>query len=129
MASTTMTSLSRSVALDGQGRLLRPPASNRARAWRRFRANRLAVVALFALILLAALALAVPLISEHVTHAGPTEQHLVDRFKPISRSDWLGTDEYGRDVMTRIAYGGRVSLGVAALASVAALLIGTLVGS
>lgn len=99
-----------------------------AAAWRRFSANRLAVVALVALALLVLLALCAPLIATYVTKTSPTDQRLLYNFEPPSARNWLGTDEYGRDVLTRIVYGGRVSLGVAALGVLVALLIGTSVG-
>lgn len=114
--------------IDGR-RLRSKPASNATRAWRRFRANKLAVGSLAVLGVLVVMAVAAPLISEYVTHRTPTDQQLVNRFQPTSREHWLGTDEYGRDVLTRIAYGGRVSLGVAALAALVAVSVGTLVGA
>jgi peptide/nickel transport system permease protein len=97
-------------------------------AWRRFSANRLAVVALAILVLLILISLAAPLIATYVTKASPTDQRLLYNFEPPSAEHLLGTDEYGRDVLTRIIYGGRVSLGVAALGVLVALAIGTTVG-
>ena len=69
------------------------------------------------------------MISKYVTHVSPAKQSLLHQFEPMSRSHWFGTDELGRDVLTRIAYGARVSLGVAFTAVLAAILLGTLVGS
>jgi peptide/nickel transport system permease protein len=106
----------------------RPSRSYAAAAWRRFRANKLAVIALVVLSLLVLMALCAPLISAYVTKASPTDQRLLYNFEPPSAKNWLGTDEYGRDVLTRIVYGGRVSLGVAALGVLVALVIGTAVG-
>jgi peptide/nickel transport system permease protein len=111
------------------------PAANRAaasdalaRAWRRFVANRLALVSLIVLSLLIIMSLSASLISTYVTKTRPTDQRLLYNFDPISADHWLGTDEYGRDVLTRIVYGGQVSLGVAALGVLVALVIGTVVG-
>jgi len=100
-----------------------------ARAWRSFRANKPALVALVVTVLLLLLAIGAPLLSRYVTHVGPDDQRLVDSFTPPSARHWLGADEIGRDVLTRIAYGGQVSLGVAFLAVAVALLVGTLVGA
>lgn len=106
----------------------RRATSPAAAAWRRFSANRLAVVSLVVLTVLVAMALGAPLIATYITGASPTDQRLLYNFEPPSAEHLLGTDEYGRDVLTRIVYGGRVSLGVAALGVLVALLIGTSVG-
>src|SRR5262249_47683742 len=98
------------------------------RAQRRFFANRMALAALIVLAIMIALAVCAPLIAKYVTKASPTDQHLLDNFEPISAKHWLGTDEYGRDVLTRIVYGGQVSMSVAALGVLVALAVGTLIG-
>lgn len=102
--------------------------SNWARAWRRFRANKLALVALIISALLVLLSIGAPLVSRFITHVDPDQQSLLHNFEGPSAKHWLGTDEYGRDVLTRIAYGGRVSLGVAFLGTSVGLLVGTFVG-
>jgi peptide/nickel transport system permease protein len=103
--------------------------SNAARAWRRFRANQLALGALVGLALLVAFVAGAPLVSRYVTGVGPFDQDIANQFQPPSREHWLGTDEFGRDVLTRIAYGGRVSLGIGVLAMTVTLVLGTLVGA
>jgi ABC-type dipeptide/oligopeptide/nickel transport system permease subunit len=103
--------------------------SNTRRAWRRFTANRLALAAFAVVVLLGAIALAAPLISEHITKVGPNKQSLIHNFEDGSDKHWLGTDEYGRDVVTRLVYGARVSLGVAALATLVTVVLGTAVGA
>ncbi len=50
------------------------------------------------------------------------------RLKPPSELFWLGTDQFGRDVWTRVVYGARVSLTVGLAVAVASVLIGTLIG-
>ena len=103
--------------------------SNRARAWRRFRANKLALVALAVVLLLGLISIGAPLIQRYITHIGPDDQRLLDNLAAPSAKHWLGSDEYGRDVFMRIAYGGRVSLGIALLGTTVALLIGICVGA
>jgi peptide/nickel transport system permease protein len=98
------------------------------RAWRRFVANRMALIALIVLVVMIMLAVCAPLISKYITKASPTDQQLLHNFEPISPKHWLGTDEYGRDVLTRIVYGGQVSMSVAALGVLVALAVGTLIG-
>lgn len=107
----------------------RSGSSNTRRAWKRFTANRLAVLALGIVTALGLLGLAAPWISEHITGVGPNKQSLLHNFEGASREHWLGTDEYGRDVLTRLVYGVRVSLGVAGLATLVTVVLGTLVGS
>ncbi|MEZ5836272.1 MAG: hypothetical protein R3D03_11110 [Geminicoccaceae bacterium] len=45
-----------------------------------------------------------------------------------SADHWLGQDEYGRDILSRLLYGARVSLSVAIIASLAAMVIGVTLG-
>jgi peptide/nickel transport system permease protein len=131
MASEPRTQTATSARAASPEEILEPgkSASNWARAWRRFRANKLALIALVITALLIALAICAPLVSRYVTHFGPDDQRLRDQFASISQKHLLGADEVGRDVLTRIAYGGRVSLGVAFLAVAVALFVGTLLGA
>jgi ABC-type dipeptide/oligopeptide/nickel transport system permease subunit len=107
----------------------RAPISTTRRAWRRFRKNRLAVAALIVACVLAGIAFGAPLVSRYVTHAQPNKQSLLHNFEDGSAKHWLGTDEYGRDVLTRLVYGARISLGVATLATAVTLVVGTMVGA
>ncbi len=108
---------------------LRKSQSNYARAWRRFRGNKMALAALTVVSLLVLMALCAPLISRYITHVSPSKQSLLHQFESADHTYWFGTDELGRDVLTRIAYGARVSLGVAFVAVLAAIVLGTLVGA
>lgn len=107
------------------------PASlgNTRRAWRRFARNRLALGAFWVIVVMCAIALAAPLISSQITGYDPNKQRIIENFAPVSGDHWLGTDEYGRDVLTRLIYGARVSLGVAALATLVTALAGSIVGA
>lgn len=58
----------------------------------------------------------------------PTQQHLDDIFAPPSSRFWLGTDRLGRDVLSRLLYGGRVSLWVGFVAVGISISIGTVLG-
>jgi peptide/nickel transport system permease protein len=55
--------------------------------------------------------------------------HLTDRLESPSRHHWLGTDEFGRDVLVRLFDGARISLGVGLATVVVSLVIGTTVGA
>ena len=62
----------------------------------------------------------------------PNAQALAERLKPPSPAHWLGTDEFGRDILSRIVHGSRVTLRivltVAAIAAPIGLLIGCVAG-
>jgi peptide/nickel transport system permease protein len=95
------------------------------RGWLRFRRNRLALLGLgivLALILVAAFA---PWIATH----HPNEQNLAQRLLPPSAAHWLGTDDFGRDVFSRIVHGARITLYIVVLVAVIAAPIGLLVGT
>lgn len=70
------------------------------------------------------LALFAPLLAPY----DPTQQHLNAIFEPPSSRFWLGTDRLGRDVLSRLLYGGRVSLWVGFVAVGISISIGTLLG-
>lgn len=98
-------------------------------AWRRFRRNKIAMLGLVVLTIIVAIALGANLISQHITGFGPNQQSLMTAYSGINQNGHLlGSDDVGRDVATRLAYGARVSLGVAGLAVLGALTIGVTVG-
>jgi len=96
-------------------------------AFKRFRRHRLAILSAGILAVLACLALAAPL-AEAVLGLDANNTDLFARFEPPSAAHPLGTDELGRDVLTRILYGGQVSLFVGLTAALAAAVLGTTVG-
>ena len=107
-----------------------------AMAWQRFRRDRLALTGTAVLSLLILLASFAPLLSRHVTRFTPEQIELGATLKapgfreaPDQPVHWLGTDELGRDVLTRAIYGGRVSLYVSVLTVVVSLTIGTITGA
>jgi len=89
-----------------------------------FRRNRLAMVGLLFVILLALLAIFAPLVSPYNPYIVDLDQQLL----PPSLHHWLGTDNFGRDVLTRIIYGARISLVVGIVPSFISLVIGTVMG-
>ena len=108
---------------------MRPPESLARMTVRRFLRDRAAIVALIVLILLVLLAVGAAWISENITHHEPNTLDLSKRFEPPSRTYWLGTDEVGRDVLTRLLYGARISLGIGVLAAIVAISLGGIVGA
>ncbi len=94
------------------------------RAWRRFRRDHLAMAALVVTFLIIVFALAAPLVSD-LTGFSYSENHLPDKLSnPGENSYVLGSDGNGRDILTRLAYGGRITLLVAAFATLAELSLG-----
>ena len=90
----------------------------------RFLAHRLAVASLAALALFAVLAAAAPLLSPY----DPQRTDLFGIFQPPSAALLFGTDSLGRDLATRVLYGGRVSMTIGLSVVLLAVSIGTLVG-
>lgn len=100
------------------------------RAWRRFSRNRFALVALTIVVIIVLFAVGASLVSRYITGFTPSENHLADKLKPPMTDGYiLGSDGNGRDVMTRLAYGGRVSLKIAFLGTLSLLLIGGTIGA
>lgn len=91
---------------------------------RRLLANRMAVIGLAIVSFLVLVAIFAPLLAQ----GDPNEMLLTDRFIPPSSEHLLGTDEFGRDLLTRIIYGSRVSLRVGLISVGIALISGSLIG-
>ena len=91
---------------------------------RAFRRNRMAMVGLVFVVLLVLGAIFAPWISPH----DPYRVELDEQLLPMSATYWLGTDNFGRDVLTRILYGARISLVVGIVPSLVSMLIGTVLG-
>jgi peptide/nickel transport system permease protein len=84
------------------------------------------IVLAAAVCLLAVLTIA--LLANVITHYDPNETAVSQRLSVPSASHLMGTDELGRDLFARIAFGGRYSLTIAALTAVGAIVLGTLFG-
>jgi peptide/nickel transport system permease protein len=107
-------------------RLLRQRALKWER-WRRFFRHRTSSWGLGILVFLVILAIAAPLVTPFDPSAQPDIIHLKNR--PPSWTFILGTDVLSRDVWSRIVYGARVSLGIAAVGALVAVSLGTVVGA
>jgi peptide/nickel transport system permease protein len=91
---------------------------------RRFATSGTALVGLAVVLLFVLMAIVAPLIAPY----GPDQQSLTDRLKPPSPQHWFGTDDLGRDVLSRVMYGAQISLRVGVLAVAIALLAGGTLG-
>lgn len=94
-------------------------------AWIKLSKNHLALAGLGLLILLCIVSLLTPWIAPY----GYEQQDLLLGATPPSMQHWLGTDVFGRDMLTRIMWGGRVSLTVGFIATAVALAIGVVWGA
>lgn len=96
--------------------------------WLTFTGNRLAMLGLIVLVLLAGVALLAPWLAPQ----SPFTQDLAGRLQPPSAQNWLGTDHLGRDILSRLIFGARITLfivgTVALIAPVIGLFIGTVAG-
>ncbi len=100
------------------------------RAIRLFRRSKLNLVGAFIVLIIIVLAIAAPLVAQH----DPIKQDLMQSLRPPaweengSLEHVLGTDQYGRDIWSRIVYGTRVTLAAAFLAALGAAIFGTTLG-
>jgi oligopeptide transport system permease protein len=94
-------------------------------AWRRLRRNRAAVAAALVLALMLVMALATPWIAPYDYDA----QSLEEQYQPPSLKHWMGTDLKGRDLLTRVMWGARVSFAVGFAATLVSLIVGVTWGS
>ena len=95
-------------------------------AWLRIRRNRLAMAGLIIVAILLLTAVFAPWIAPH----DPFVQNLGNRLKPPGTPGYiLGTDDFGRDILSRIIYGSRITLYIIALVAVTAPVLGLLIGT
>lgn len=88
-------------------------------------ANRLAVIGMIIIFLLIIMAIFAPWIATHE----PNIQNLRNALQPPSAANWFGTDEYGRDIYSRIVYGSRITLYIVALVTVTVAPLGLIIGA
>jgi oligopeptide transport system permease protein len=107
-------------------RIAGPPIGFWKDSWIRLKKNRGALVSLVIIILLFAMAFVIgPLLSQY----GPYAQDLSRRYLEPTSQFWFGTDEFGRDMWTRVWAGTRVSLYIALLAAALDLFVGVTYGA
>jgi peptide/nickel transport system permease protein len=129
MAQTTQTNPVVALSV-GSGSLAeaRPSPGYIQSTWRRLRRDRVSMAAIYLFLAICLLTLAAPLIAAQVLHTDPNAQDLRNNFSPPSPEHWLGTDELGRDNLTRVLYAGQVSLRIGFVVAVVSLLLGVPVG-
>lgn len=93
--------------------------------WRRFTIHPLGLLGLGIILLLVATAIAAPWLTPY----DPAAQDMMGRLQPPSSAHWLGTDEFGRDVFTRVVYGARTTLYIIMLVTIIVAPIGLIIGA
>jgi peptide/nickel transport system permease protein len=94
-------------------------------AWKRLKKNKAAIISLIIIIVLTFVAIFADFISPY----SPEEQDIANKLQKPSSEHLLGTDHLGRDILSRIIYGSRVSLSVGIVAESIAVIIGIIMGS
>ena len=93
--------------------------------WRRLRKNPLAMFGLFIVVLLIFFAITADVIAPYTYY----EQDLIASFQPPSKDHLFGTDEFGRDILSRIIHGSRISLQVGLIAVGISVIFGGFFGA
>lgn len=96
-----------------------------ADSFRRLRKNKMAMFCLFIILFLIIIAIFAPLIAPY----DPTAQDYAAVMQKPSKAHIFGTDEYGRDILSRIIYGSRISLSIGIGAQIIASIVGVALGS
>ncbi|HEV8339268.1 MAG TPA: ABC transporter permease [bacterium] len=109
----------------GRSRALLRVESPRTIAWRRFRRDALGLTGSALILMLVLVALLAPWVAPH----DPMAIDLAAVLRPPSLAHWMGTDESGRDVFSRVLWGARVSLTIAVVIRLVTLAIGIAVGA
>jgi peptide/nickel transport system permease protein len=95
-------------------------------SWLRMKRNKLAMIGLLITVALVLMAIFAPLLAPY----DPITQNLQERLQPpLTAGHWLGTDDFGRDIWTRILYGSRITLYIVLLVILTAPVFGLLVGT
>lgn len=108
--------------------IAQPPAKKRSQwvaVWKRLKRNKSAMVGLYILIALVFIAI----FANFLAPFDYDQQALQNRFQTPNATHWFGTDQFGRDIMSRIIYGSRVSLQVGFIAVSIAAIVGGALGA
>lgn len=94
-------------------------------AFKRLKRNKLSMISLVILVVLVLSALFAPLLTRYESN----DVDLLKKYQSPSKENLLGTDKLGRDILTRVLYGGRISLSVGLVAVAIRVFIGIILGS
>jgi peptide/nickel transport system permease protein len=94
----------------------------------RLRRDKLTMAAMLVLVIIALLSLGAGIISEQILGVDPDATELLATFQPPSAEHWLGTDALGRDQLSRLLYGGRISLAIGVAGTIFTTILGISIG-
>src|SRR5436309_14654912 len=89
-----------------------------------FNTNKTSWIGLAVFIIIVLLALFAPLIAPF----DPNDQNILEKLRAPTMEHWLGTDSFGRDTLSRVLYGARISLIIGIVSTLAAMVIGSAIG-
>lgn len=92
--------------------------------WKSYRKNKPAIVGTIIVIFFILLAI----FANFIAPQGINDQDIANRLQPPSPAHWFGTDDFGRDIFSRILFGARLSLRVGFLSVIGSIIVGTLLG-
>jgi len=92
--------------------------------WHRLYSSKTGIVGLIIICIVLFISLLAPLLAPY----SPVELHVIDRLQPPSGKYLLGTDNYGRDLLSRVLFGARFSLKIGLMVAIFTSLIGGLIG-
>ncbi len=116
-----METFTESIAIDIE---LPPEVSHKRRMWLAFRRNKTALFGGIMAVMVVLTAIFAPWLAPY----DPLDQNVLARLEPGSALHWMGTDDFGRDVLSRIIWGSRVSLIIGLFSVLAGLIVGTGMG-
>jgi peptide/nickel transport system permease protein len=93
-------------------------------AWKSFKKNKFALVGAGIVVFFIIIAILAPVIAPY----GVNEQVLSNRNAPPSADHWFGTDDFGRDILSRVMFGSRISLWVGFVAVMGSIVVGCFLG-
>ncbi|MFC0522062.1 nickel transporter permease [Pontibacillus salicampi] len=100
------------------------PPSPWQQAWKSFTRNKIAIIGLAIVLFFILLAIFAPWIMPY----DYAKTNLIERLQAPSSSHWLGTDDFGRDILSRIIYGARISLWVGFSCVIGSVIVGCTLG-
>ena len=101
-----------------------PLAYFATQTFKAFNTNKTSWIGLAVFLIVIALAIFAPVLAPF----DPTDQNIMEKLRPPSLEHWLGTDSFGRDTLSRILYGARISLVIGIVSTLAAMVIGSAIG-
>ena len=101
-----------------------PLAYFAAQTLKAFNTNKTSWIGLAIFLIVIALAILAPVLAPF----DPTDQNILEKLRSPSAEHWLGTDSFGRDTLSRVLYGARISLVIGVVSTLAAMLVGSAIG-